>query len=85
MQQFVIGRRSLLDVLDSKIELFIARKNFLNAEFEHKKASYRLINATGKLIEELRVDTPYAWKLKDHDESQEDAKSNSSVSQEVTK
>ncbi|HCM46801.1 MAG TPA: agglutination protein [Colwellia sp.] len=85
MQQFVIGRRSLLDVLDSKIELFIARKNFLNAEFEHKKASYRLINATGKLIEELRVDTPYAWKLKDHDESQEDAKYNSSVSQEVTK
>lgn len=68
MQQFVIGRRSLLDVLDSKIELFIARKNFLKASFEEQKASYRLINATGKLIEELRVDTPEAWQLKEKEQ-----------------
>lgn len=72
MQQFVIGRRSLLDVLDSKIELFVARKNFLNASFDETKARYRLINATGKLIEELRVDTPDAWQLKDQDDNDED-------------
>jgi len=73
MQQYVIGRRSLLDVLDSKIELFVARKNFLKSSFEHRSASYRLINATGKLIEELRVDTPSAWQLieKNNSEQQE--------------
>ena len=71
MQQFVIGRRSLLDVLDSKIELFLARKNYLRASFDQHKASYRLINATGRLIEELRVDTPDAWKLKDQEDAEE--------------
>lgn len=78
MKQFVIGRRSLLDVLDSKIELFVARKNYLNASFEEQKASYRLINATGKLIEELRVDTPEAWQLKEQDTEE-------STKQEVNK
>jgi adhesin transport system outer membrane protein len=88
MQQFVIGRRSLLDVLDSKIELFIARKNFLKSSFEEKKAQYRLINATGKLIEELRVDTPDAWQLKNNNETQktsEDAASAYSNNTEVLK
>lgn len=68
MKQFVIGRRSLLDVLDTKIELFIARKNYLKASFQQLEASYRLINATGKLIEELRVDTPDTWLLEEERE-----------------
>jgi adhesin transport system outer membrane protein len=62
-KQFAIGRRSLLDVLDSKIEVFIAKKNFLQASFGQHQAGYRLINATGKLVEELRIDMPQAWQL----------------------
>ena len=41
------------------------------ASFDQHKASYRLINATGRLIEELRVDTPDAWKLKDQEDAEE--------------
>jgi adhesin transport system outer membrane protein len=67
-QQFNLGKRSLLDVLDSKVELFLARKNYINAVFDERKSSYRLINATGKLIAALRVDTPKAWQL-DEDKS----------------
>ncbi|MBU2871317.1 TolC family outer membrane protein [Colwellia sp. E2M01] len=85
MQQFVLGRRSLLDVLDSKIELFNARKNYLKASFDEKKARYRLINATGKLIEELRVDTPDAWQLKDEDKQEQDHDETSANAQEVNK
>jgi len=62
-QQFNLGKRSLLDVLDSKVELFVARKNYINAAFDERKSSYRLINATGKLIAALRIDTPKAWQL----------------------
>lgn len=62
-QQFNLGKRSLLDVLDSKVELFVARKNYINAAFDERKSSYRLINATGRLIAALRVDTPQAWQL----------------------
>ncbi|MGO2479682.1 MAG: TolC family outer membrane protein [Pseudoalteromonas sp.] len=67
-KQFDLGHRSLLDVLDSKVELFTARRNYLNAAFDKSKASYRLINATGMLVEALRVDTPEPWRIKDDEE-----------------
>ncbi len=70
-QQFNLGKRSLLDVLDSKVELFVARKNFINAAFDERKSSYRLINATGRLIAALRVDTPEAWQLEKVDHNNE--------------
>jgi adhesin transport system outer membrane protein len=47
----------------------VARKNYINAAFDERKSSYRLINATGKLIAALRIDTPKAWQL---DEDKED-------------
>ena len=60
-RQFELGRRSLLDVLDAKVEVFLARKNYLTAYYNYHAASYRLINATGSLIESFRVDTPNVW------------------------
>ena len=60
-RQFELGRRSLLDVLDAKIEVYLARKNYLSAYYNYHIASYRLINATGQLIESFRVDTPTQW------------------------
>ncbi|WP_394497117.1 TolC family outer membrane protein [Shewanella sp. ENK2] len=60
-RQFELGRRSLLDVLDAKVEVYLARKNYLSAYYNYHIASYRLINATGQLIESFRVDTPTKW------------------------
>ncbi|MCL1068443.1 TolC family outer membrane protein [Shewanella olleyana] len=60
-RQFELGRRSLLDVLDAKVEVYLARKNYLSAYYNYHVASYRLINATGQLIESFRVDTPTQW------------------------
>ncbi|GIU51991.1 TolC family outer membrane protein [Shewanella sp. KT0246] len=60
-RQFELGRRSLLDVLDAKVEVYLARKNYLSAYYNYHIASYRLINATGQLIESFRVDTPTQW------------------------
>lgn len=61
LRQFELGRRSLLDVLDAKVEVFLARKNYINAHYNYHVASYRLINATGRLMESFRVDTPQEW------------------------
>ncbi|WP_370980303.1 TolC family outer membrane protein [Agaribacterium sp. ZY112] len=61
-QQFKLGRRSLLDVLDSKIELFLARRNYITAKYDAKLAHYRLNNAMGTLLYSLRVDYPEQWK-----------------------
>lgn len=60
-RQFVLGNRSLLDVLNTENELFDARKSYVNAEYQHIDAQYRLINATGRLLDSLYVTTPSAW------------------------
>ncbi len=57
-EQFRLGRRSLLDVLDAKVEVFLARKNYINTEYDHTLAAYRILNAMGKLTYALRVEYP---------------------------
>lgn len=60
-EQFRIGRRSLLNVLDSKVEVFIARRNYLRAHYDRVLADYRLYNATGDLVGALSVSEPEEW------------------------
>lgn len=60
-QQFDIGQRSLLDLLDTENELFQARQDYLDAEFNELSARYRLLNVTGQLLDSLRVTRSTAW------------------------
>ncbi len=48
--QFNLGRRTLLDVLDAQNELFVSRSNTVNSEFLEILAVYRLIALKGKLL-----------------------------------
>lgn len=57
-QQFDIGRRSLLDLLDSENELFISRSNFVTARYTAIFAVYRVLTATGDLLMVMDVDAP---------------------------
>ena len=58
IRQYELGRRTLLDVLNAKVELFLARKNYLQASYDKEISSYRLLNATGQLGYALRVAYP---------------------------
>ncbi|NQZ51020.1 MAG: TolC family outer membrane protein [Moritella sp.] len=60
-QQFKLGQRSLLDLLDTENELFEARKEYVGAEFNEIVTQYRLLNATGQLLDSLRVTRPAVW------------------------
>lgn len=60
-QQFDIGQRNLLDLLDTENELFQARKDYLDADFNELSAQYRLLNATGQLLNSLRVTRSTKW------------------------
>lgn len=62
IEQFKLNRRSLLDVLDVKVELFLARKNYIETFYNQRLASYRLLNATGKLGYAMRLAYPEQWK-----------------------
>ncbi|WP_162618352.1 MULTISPECIES: TolC family outer membrane protein [Salinicola] len=54
-KQFDIGRRTLLDMLDSETELFDAQQAQVQAEFSLRQANYRLLSATGQLLDTLQV------------------------------
>jgi adhesin transport system outer membrane protein len=55
IQQFNLGQRSLLDVLDIQNELFISRGDLITAEFVELFAGYRLLAAQGRLLSTLGV------------------------------
>ena len=59
-----IGKRTLLDLLNTENELFEARKDYLDAKYAEQYAKYRVMNATGQLLNALRVDVPVEWNQK---------------------
>ncbi|WP_458734640.1 TolC family outer membrane protein [Zobellella taiwanensis] len=60
-KQFTLGDRTLLDVLNTENELFEARRSYIEAEHDHLLAEYRIMNATGQLLEALRFTQPAQW------------------------
>ena len=57
-KQFTIGRRTLLDLLDSENELFLSNQDLINAKVDHEFASYRILAAMGRLIDSLQAQLP---------------------------
>jgi len=57
-QQFNIGQRTLLDLLDSANEMYTAKSDFTNASYDQRVAMYRILAAMGKLNEHLQVTLP---------------------------
>ncbi|SUQ29184.1 Agglutination protein [Vibrio vulnificus] len=60
-KQYRIGKRTLLDLLNTENELFEARKGYLDAKYAEQYAKFRVMNATGQLLNALRVDIPKEW------------------------
>lgn len=58
-QQFSIGQRSLLDLLDTENELFDARRALLNAEYDLKKAEYYWLTLSSQVLQTLGLAQPY--------------------------
>jgi adhesin transport system outer membrane protein len=54
-QQFDIGQRSLLDLLNAENELYTARRAYSNAEYDLAVAQLRTLAATQRLTQELGI------------------------------
>jgi len=59
-QQFNIGQRTLLDLLDSENELFRARTAVTNARYDELFTMYRVLNSAGLLLDSLEIIAPAA-------------------------
>ena len=57
-KQFNIGKRSLLDLLDSENELFDASRSYVNTRYDSLFARYRIQVGMGRLLESLDVTPP---------------------------
>ncbi len=57
-QQFDLGQRSLLDLLDAENELFVARSNLTTAQYTEMFGVYRVLAVTGDLLTTLNIDRP---------------------------
>jgi adhesin transport system outer membrane protein len=51
--QFRIGRRSVLDVLNAENELFTARSNLVSGQYSERVAAFQLMALEGKLFEAI--------------------------------
>jgi adhesin transport system outer membrane protein len=56
--QFIVGQRTLLDLLDAENELFVSRVNLTTAEYQQRFAVYRTITVTGALLDTLGIERP---------------------------
>jgi len=57
-QQFKLGQRTLLDLLDSANEMFVAKSDFANAKYDQFLAMYRILASMGKIHSTLGVELP---------------------------
>jgi adhesin transport system outer membrane protein len=57
-QQFDLGQRGLLDLLDAENELFNDRSNLVTANFTEMFAAYRVLAVIGTLLDTLSIERP---------------------------
>lgn len=55
LQQFNIGQRTLLDLLDTENELFEARRAYVNGQFDREVATARTLAGMGHLLPALKM------------------------------
>ncbi|AFJ01872.1 type I secretion outer membrane protein, TolC family [Methylophaga frappieri] len=60
LQQFSLGQRTLLDLLDSENELFRSSISLIEAQYDEVYAMYRILNSMGMLLESLEIEAPEA-------------------------
>jgi len=57
-QQFNLGRRTLLDLLDSANEMFVSKSDFVNAKYDQLFAMYRIFASMGMVHTILGIELP---------------------------
>jgi outer membrane protein, adhesin transport system len=60
LKQFNIGQRTLLDLLDTENEYYVASSNYVDGKYRLLFAYYRLLHAMGQLLPSLTVTPPDA-------------------------
>ncbi|ARU87998.1 TolC family outer membrane protein [Pseudomonas sp. M30-35] len=57
-QQFSLGQRTLLDLLDSENELFTANRRYTDVRYTEEFSMYRVVASIGELLQQQQVVVP---------------------------
>ncbi|MRI34714.1 hypothetical protein EOPP23_17160 [Endozoicomonas sp. OPT23] len=63
-QQFNLGRRSLLDLLDSENESFQAQRAYITNKHQLALSRYKVLNAVGQLLDKIGINLTECWQKK---------------------
>lgn len=77
-EQWNIGKRTLLDVLDAEAERIDSQQQFLVAGYDNLYSQYRILNASGQLVHSLDLEWPEEAIIDEKEE--EDDKENEDAS-----
>lgn len=84
-KQFNLGKRTLLDVLDTEAEVIDAKQSLVDASYTGMYAGYRILNGLGMLVKSFDLQWPKESQVedeeKDQDREQKDSKVN--ISSEI--
>ena len=61
-QQLQLGKRSLLDLLDTENELYQSQREFIQTVHEEVFARYRILHSIGQLLDSMSVEVPLAMR-----------------------
>ena len=59
-KQFQIGKRTLLDLLNSEDELFTAKTDYVNGTYDVLFSKYRILNSGGSLLSRMNIMVPFS-------------------------
>lgn len=58
VQQYELGQRTLIDILDIQNEMFITQTNMVTEEYSGRYSVFRVLGAIGRLLPALGIDAP---------------------------
>lgn len=73
-KQFNLGKRTLLDVLDTEAEVIDAKQSLVDAEFNGLYSQYRILNGLGMLAKSFDLEWPKEAQIDDEDEDEDEEK-----------
>ena len=79
-KQFDLGKRTLLDILDTEAEAITARVNLIDAHYDGLYSQYRLLNGTGGLVHSFGLKWPEESVVDDNGGKKKDAEGNPQTS-----
>lgn len=77
VKQFDLGKRTLLDVLDTEAEVIEAKRDLIEATYDGLFSQYRILGGMGKLVMSLDQQWPEESVVENEDENNEEETSGS--------